>query len=474
MKRIITAIDNPKLNEELKKEKNFQIIGKDIQYKEAILETLEENNNIDIIILSENILGEIKLEKLIEKIKLINDQIKIIFILEKENIELEKILIKNNIIDIYYNSKINLNELIKIINKKEMNMEEEIIKLKKIIEEKNLKYNTEDRKVEEIKTHRLNNKNKYINKIKNQIEIIVKNALNRVKKVDNSRNMSTKIITFSGNYKSGKTTLSLIISQYLSEKNCKVLLIDGDFEKNDLSIILKKNKGKNNFYRKNKKQYKNKFNKKRIKNQIKIINVKNRINYEFKKLINQKNKIYYYQIKQIMDLFTKKINKNFYFFNGLDHLFKNKKRQKEKIIKNIIFIYLKRIKNNYNFIIIDLSKSNFGIINETILKNSNINFILMEASVLGINEIKKTLDTYLKDWKVNENSLHIVSNKKKFNSINKSLIYHSIFPKNKIYEMKENKIYYSIINNYFRKRFLLKNKNIRKEINKIIYNIIIK
>ena len=474
MKRIITAIDNPKLNEELKKEKNFQIIGKDIQYKEAILETLEENNNIDIIILSENILGEIKLEKLIEKIKLINDQIKIIFILEKENIELEKILIKNNIIDIYYNSKINLNELIKIINKKEMNMEEEIIKLKKIIEEKNLKYNTEDRKVEEIKTHRLNNKNKYINKIKNQIEIIVKNALNRVKKVDNSRNMSTKIITFSGNYKSGKTTLSLIISQYLSEKNCKVLLIDGDFEKNDLSLILKRNKKKKNYFEKNKKINKNKFNKKRIKNQIKIINVKNRINYEFKKLINQKNKIYYYQIKQIMDLFTKKINKNFYFFNGLDHLFKNKKRQKEKIIKNIIFIYLKRIKNNYNFIIIDLSKSNFGIINETILKNSNINFILMEASVLGINEIKKTLDTYLKDWKVNENSLHIVSNKKKFNSINKSLIYHSIFPKNKIYEMKENKIYYSIINNYFRKRFLLKNKNIRKEINKIIYNIIIK
>ena len=38
MKKIITAINNPKLHEELNKEKNFEIIGKDIQYKEAILD----------------------------------------------------------------------------------------------------------------------------------------------------------------------------------------------------------------------------------------------------------------------------------------------------------------------------------------------------------------------------------------------------------------------------------------------------
>ena len=65
MKKILTAINNPKLNEELKKESNFQIIGKDIQYKEAILEVLEKNNKIDLIILSDKIPGEIKLENLI-------------------------------------------------------------------------------------------------------------------------------------------------------------------------------------------------------------------------------------------------------------------------------------------------------------------------------------------------------------------------------------------------------------------------
>ena len=70
LKKIITAINNPKLNEELKKEKNFKVIGKDIQYREAILEILEKNKNINIIILSENIPGEIKLENLIKKIKI--------------------------------------------------------------------------------------------------------------------------------------------------------------------------------------------------------------------------------------------------------------------------------------------------------------------------------------------------------------------------------------------------------------------
>ena len=56
--------------------------------------------------------------------------------------------------------------------------------------------------------------------------------------------MSTKIITFNGNYKSGKTTLSLIIGRCLAIKKYKILLVDGDFEKLDLSVVLKKNKEK--------------------------------------------------------------------------------------------------------------------------------------------------------------------------------------------------------------------------------------
>ncbi len=439
MKKIMTAINNPKLNEELKKEKKFEIVGKDIQYKEAILEILEKNSNIDLIILSEKIPGEIKLEKLIEKIKLMNEKIKIIFILEKENNDLAKILIKNNITDIYYNNKINLNELIKIINKKEINMEEEIIKLKKIIKEKNINDNN----------------------IRN----------NNSKKTKITNNMSTKIITFSGNYKSGKSTLSLIISQYLSEKNNIILLIDGDLEKQDLSIILKKvNKGNHKKSKKTDKKLKNDYfnkiniNKKNKKNYKKI---KNKTNHYNKKLINLKNTIYYYKIKNIFNLSTDKLNKNLYFFNGLNYLLKNKKINNKKILKKIIFNFFNIITQNYDFIIIDLSKNNLDIINKEILKNSHINFVIMEPNLLGIKEIQKLLRSYLEEWNIRKEGLHIIANKKNFSSMNKSLISNCIPFKNKIFEVKENKFYHIFSNQYFKRKFLLKNKKIKKEINKI-------
>ncbi|MFQ9264508.1 MAG: hypothetical protein ACLR44_05365 [Clostridia bacterium] len=66
--KIITAINNPKLNDELKNEKNIEIICKDIFYKEGILEILENEINIDYIIINSQLEGEIKLNKLIEKI----------------------------------------------------------------------------------------------------------------------------------------------------------------------------------------------------------------------------------------------------------------------------------------------------------------------------------------------------------------------------------------------------------------------
>ena len=140
MQKIITAINNPNLNEKLKKEDNFKIIGKDLLYKEAILETLEKNNNIDIIILSENLMGGIKLEELIEKIKNINEKVKIIILLEKENNNIEKILKKNKIIYIYFNKKIDLKEIIKKINQKENIKEEENTNIKKNIKENQIQF----------------------------------------------------------------------------------------------------------------------------------------------------------------------------------------------------------------------------------------------------------------------------------------------------------------------------------------------
>ena len=41
--KIITALENPKTNEKLKKETKFEIIGNDIQYQEGVIEILENS-----------------------------------------------------------------------------------------------------------------------------------------------------------------------------------------------------------------------------------------------------------------------------------------------------------------------------------------------------------------------------------------------------------------------------------------------
>ena len=72
---ILTALANNKINEKLKAVEDINILNKDIQYKEGILEYLEKNKNIDIIIFLEELPGQIKTKKLIEIINSINNKI---------------------------------------------------------------------------------------------------------------------------------------------------------------------------------------------------------------------------------------------------------------------------------------------------------------------------------------------------------------------------------------------------------------
>ncbi len=87
----------------------------------------------------EKIIGEINFIELIKKIKNINNEIKIIFILENKNENFEKELIKEKINKIIYINEININNLINEIKNITINnqnkLNEEIIKLNKIINE---------------------------------------------------------------------------------------------------------------------------------------------------------------------------------------------------------------------------------------------------------------------------------------------------------------------------------------------------
>lgn len=407
MKKILTAVDNPTLNIRLRDEKELKIIGKDIPYKEGIIEFLEKNKNIDIIIISENLPGEIETENLIQNINKINKEIKIMYILEKSNEQKEKKLKELNINEIYYNNKINIEEIIKILKEEEINKEEmkqEIEKLKKIIEKEKARKNTLNKIKFNKVLYLLKNKKNKILKSKINNNKIIKNIIikNKINKQKENINKYKKIINIIGNKNVGKTTLSLFLGNFLANKNNKILF---------LKI----------------KNYKNKKNNK-IKNQIKKENKK------------------IYKEKKIKDKKIEKIRNNIFIKEILD----SKKDLKENIKK------VEKYLEFFDYLIVDTNKIKETKITQEFIKKGAKNILIAEANLLGIKESLSFIENLEKNRIINKEGLHIVVNRYNFDSLIKDLVNKIFYFSNSInYIKKENqtnkieknlkKIYRSII-----------------------------
>ena len=168
MKKIITALQNEKVNKKLAENKNIKIMTNDIQYQEGIIEVLEIDSNIDFIIFSELLPGEIKIETLIEKIRQKNRNIKMIIILENKKEELENYLLAKGNIFIFYNNEITIEQLLKIIEEKsnQEKIEQELLEIKKIINKEN--NFLQEEKIEEGKNYFLKKEEK--EEIENEVE----------------------------------------------------------------------------------------------------------------------------------------------------------------------------------------------------------------------------------------------------------------------------------------------------------------
>ena len=155
---------------------------KDFLYKEAVLEYLEINKNVDVIILYEKLPGEIYLIDLVRKIKLINSEICIFIILESKNKEFEKLLKIENIKKVFYNDEINLDEFISSLKNIKLDnsekLQEEILLLKKLINQKD----------EELLSFKNNRIKKYKLKKNKKIFTIIQN-----KKIEINKNNINKI-----------------------------------------------------------------------------------------------------------------------------------------------------------------------------------------------------------------------------------------------------------------------------------------
>ena len=236
MKNVITALYNPELNIKLTKEENIKILIKDIQYQEGIFEIIEKNYNIDYLIISELLPGNYKIEDLIDKIIEKNNLIKIILILEEPKEKFENLLYIKGVYKIYYNNKVEINEIINLINNKNNIINEnellkkELNQIKLILESNNinLKKNKEKRNNKKVKQKKI--KKEIQNKQKKlKIKILNINKINN--KYNNKKNKeeekykknNNKIIKFNNNkinkIKTFKSAISKIVKLKKNSKN---------------------------------------------------------------------------------------------------------------------------------------------------------------------------------------------------------------------------------------------------------------
>ena len=382
--KILTALQDPKTNEILKEKTKHNIIETDIQYQEGILETLEKNNKIDLIIISQLLPGNIGFKDLINKIKIINNNIEIIAILENKNNELKDFLKQKNINSIFYNNEITIDELINVIeekdkNKKEMEINKEIKLLKEIILENN-------KKIEQ------NKKEKKINKIlsilkEEKIKIIKNSKINNIKKFKNKTNKTqNKIISVVGIPGVGKSIFISLFSKNIKHK--KILIIDFDIYNKSLDLI-----------------------------------------FGYNTKIQQEKAII-------------KINNNIDLLSKIEIFFKESYIEKNKI-KNILDSFSKK----YDLIIIDNTSEYSCEHTKEILKKSDSIIFLSDANLIELNKTKKLLEKYINKWKIEKERINVVFNKININSINNKILNNLFSDFNILGKINFSNKYNLIINN---------------------------
>ena len=210
MKKIITAIGNQNVNQNLRRENIFEIVAQDIPYKEGVLEFLEQKE-VDFLILSELLPGEIELKELIEKVKASYPNTQIILFLEKKNQELESYLYTKGIYSIFYHNQLEIAELTKLIKQEEQS------KSKKIQQE-----------LEELKQW-------IMEKEKNDAKEKKKKITSETK---NKNTTESRVFCISGTSGVGKSIFSINLAKSFMETKYKILIIDFDVLNNSLHTIL--------------------------------------------------------------------------------------------------------------------------------------------------------------------------------------------------------------------------------------------
>lgn len=357
IRKIITAIGTNELNLRIR-EKNdykfYEVIGNDIPYQEGVLDILKGNFEINTLILSESLPGEFDDKKFIKEIKRINPCLEIMYFLKDENNSLRNFLLENDVKKIFIDGENTIDEICNSIknDKNENNLNLEIEFLKKFIEEKNVSLNTDE----------------FVHKLK-----IEKTAKEKILK-------TPKVIGITGYFGCGKTLFTAMLAKSAGKMNLKTIIVDFDILNNSINNLFNISK-----YNRN-------------------------INFS-----------------SILEQHIVKINNNINIFTGIDELFNEKNKINFEKIKEL----LEKLKEKYDLILFDTSSETNLKYVKTLLVNIEKIIFLVEPNLIEIKKSKELLEVYINDWEIPQYKFNLVLNKVNINSIDDEII-SNLFDKIKI------------------------------------------
>lgn len=192
MKRVITAMGNQTLNNELKKYLEYDVISEDLFYQDAVIDLLEVEN-ADVLMLSGILQGQWELNEFIDRIKKVNSTIKIIIVMDEINSEIKCGLLERGIQDIFLDETVDVQDILNAIQREEPLKKKLAHEKIKISEPMECEYNAEEKVV-------------FIKECQKQ-----------------------EIIAISGVNGAGKSTIAFKLSKRLADKaSAKILVIDFD------------------------------------------------------------------------------------------------------------------------------------------------------------------------------------------------------------------------------------------------------
>ncbi len=355
IRKIITAIGTNELNLRIR-EKNdykfYEVIGNDIPYQEGVLDILKGNFEINTLILSESLPGEFDDKKFIKEIKRINPCLEIMYFLKDENNSLRNFLLENDVKKIFIDGENTIDEIWNSIKNDKNNLNLEIEFLKKFIEEKNVNLNTDE----------------FVHKLK-----IEKTAKEKILK-------TPKVIGITGYFGCGKTLFTAMLAKSAGKMNLKTIIVDFDILNNSINNLFNISK-----YNRN-------------------------INFS-----------------SILEQHIVKINNNINIFTGIDELFNEKNKINFEKIKEL----LEKLKEKYDLILFDTSSETNLKYVKTLLVNIEKIIFLVEPNLIEIKKSKELLEVYINDWEIPQYKFNLVLNKVNINSIDDEII-SNLFDKIKI------------------------------------------